>query len=78
MLGLYFTQQIAVTNLSYFKVNTTVRRLDYEGNTAGAEGMAYLSDMLAENIYITDLVRKLFTKSLASAMNSPNLGCYYC
>ena len=40
-----------------FQVNRNVRKLDYEGNGAGIEGTTYMSDMLTENIYITDLVR---------------------
>ena len=73
-----FFGNLSQLNGNPFQVNKTVRRLDYEGNTAGAEGMAYLSDMLAENIYITDLVRKSFQLSITLARNSPNLCCYYC
>ncbi len=41
-----------------FQINTTIETIDLEGNSIEGDGAKYLSRMLRENLYITELVSK--------------------
>ena len=48
------------TRLLSFQDNHDIETLDLEGNWVEKEGVKYLSDMLRENIYLTDVVSTMF------------------
>ena len=58
--------------LIYFPIqkNTNVSSVDLEGNVLGAEGAAYIAEMLSQNQYITKLVSAYVCTKILAKMST--------
>ena len=45
-----------VTYVFVSQINTTIEKIDLEGNRIGSSGCVYIARVLKDNLYVTDLV----------------------